>query len=87
MSQFWQKWQGKLQPAVAMEKARLPGRKWNSGFFSMGSTPPLTMRSATRLTSVPPRFSRTPQMPRSPGRMMQWCAQRLQTTDPSGRRS
>ena len=38
MSAFWQKVQERLQPAVAMESARLPGKKWNSGFFSIGST-------------------------------------------------
>ena len=38
MSEFWQKLQEKLQPTVAREKVRVPGRKWNSGFFSMGST-------------------------------------------------
>ena len=38
MSQFWHILQLTLQPAVATENARLPGRKWNRGFFSMGST-------------------------------------------------
>ena len=38
MSEFWQKLQVKLQPTVAMEKLSVPGRKWKSGFFSMGST-------------------------------------------------
>src|SRR5580704_5627097 len=37
MSQFWQKKQPMLQPAVPMEKTRVPGRKWFRGFFSMGS--------------------------------------------------
>ncbi len=37
MSQFWQKKQPMLQPAVPMEKTLVPGRKWLSGFFSMGS--------------------------------------------------
>ncbi len=38
MSQFWQKRQARLQPAVPNEKTGVPGRKWASGFFSMGST-------------------------------------------------
>ncbi|OGD24496.1 MAG: hypothetical protein A2Y56_06555 [Candidatus Aminicenantes bacterium RBG_13_63_10] len=36
--QFWQNPQRKLQPTVAREKDSVPGRKWNRGFFSMGST-------------------------------------------------
>ena len=38
MSQFWQFRQRKPQPVAAMEKMLVPGKKWNSGFFSMGST-------------------------------------------------
>ena len=38
ISQFWHILQLTLQPAVATENARVPGAKWNSGFFSMGST-------------------------------------------------
>src|SRR5690348_2974497 len=38
MSQFWQNLQARLQPAVPNESTALPGRKWLSGFFSMGST-------------------------------------------------
>ena len=37
ISQFWQKRQWKLQPLVAMEKDRVPGQAWKSGFFSIGS--------------------------------------------------
>src|SRR5664280_3606546 len=36
--QFWQLRQRKTQPEVAREKVGLPGRKWNRGFFSTGST-------------------------------------------------
>ncbi len=38
MSQFWQKRHARLQPAVPNDNTELPGRKWFSGFFSMGST-------------------------------------------------
>ena len=38
MSQFWQNLQARLQPAVPNESTAVPGRKWLSGFFSMGST-------------------------------------------------
>ena len=38
MSQFWQKRQARLQPAVPNESTAEPGRKWWSGFFSIGST-------------------------------------------------
>ena len=38
MSQFWQNEQARLQPAVPNERTDEPGRKWLSGFFSIGST-------------------------------------------------
>jgi hypothetical protein len=38
MSQFWQKRQARLHPAVPNESTEVPGRKWFSGFFSIGST-------------------------------------------------
>ena len=38
MSQFWQNWQPRLQPAVPKDSTAEPGRKWFSGFFSTGST-------------------------------------------------
>ena len=38
MSQFWQNLHARLQPAVPNESTGVPGRKWFSGFFSMGST-------------------------------------------------
>jgi hypothetical protein len=38
MSQFWQNLQARLHPAVPKERTGVPGRKWLSGFFSMGST-------------------------------------------------
>src|SRR5690242_15784179 len=38
MSQFWQNLHARLHPAVPKESTALPGWKWLSGFFSMGST-------------------------------------------------
>ena len=38
MSQFWQNRQARLHPAVPKESTGVPGRKWFSGFFSIGST-------------------------------------------------
>jgi hypothetical protein len=38
MSQFWQNLQARLQPAVPKLRTAVPGRKWSSGFFSIGST-------------------------------------------------
>jgi hypothetical protein len=37
MSQFWQNLQARLQPAVPNDSTGVPGRKWLSGFFSIGS--------------------------------------------------
>src|SRR6185503_20582815 len=37
MSQFWQNLQARLHPAVPKESTAEPGRKWLSGFFSIGS--------------------------------------------------
>src|SRR5262249_7094492 len=37
MSQFWQNLQVRLHPAVPNESTGVPGRKWLSGFFSIGS--------------------------------------------------
>jgi hypothetical protein len=38
MSQFWQNRHARLQPAVPKDRTDDPGKKWLSGFFSMGST-------------------------------------------------
>ena len=38
LSQFWQNLHARLQPAVPNDSTADPGRKWLSGFFSMGST-------------------------------------------------
>ncbi|MCK7523610.1 MAG: hypothetical protein MZV64_41225 [Ignavibacteriales bacterium] len=37
IDQFWQNLQPKLQPAVPKLRIVEPGRKWLSGFFSIGS--------------------------------------------------
>ena len=37
MLQFWQNLHVRLQPAVPKLRIGVPGRKWLSGFFSMGS--------------------------------------------------
>ena len=37
MVQFWQKVQPRLHPAVPKESTAVPGKKWFSGFFSIGS--------------------------------------------------
>jgi hypothetical protein len=44
MSQFWQNLQVRLQPAVPNDSTAVPGRKWLSGFFSIGSTQKLKER-------------------------------------------
>ena len=38
MSQFWQNLHPRLHPAVPNDSTGVPGRKWFSGSFSMGST-------------------------------------------------
>ncbi len=38
MFQFWQNRHARLHPAVPKESTEVPGKKWLSGFFSMGST-------------------------------------------------
>jgi hypothetical protein len=38
MCQLWQNRQARLQPAVPNDRTEVPGRKWWSGFFSIGST-------------------------------------------------
>ena len=71
MSQFWQNRQARLQPAVPNDSTGLPGRKWFSGFFSIGSTQnpderpyeASTIRSSTR--------PRTKHSPRWPSRSLQ----------------
>src|SRR5664279_204701 len=66
MSQFWQKRQARLQPAVPKEKTDVPGRKWFRGFFSMGSTQKPLLRPYVVRTIAPPRAARTKQWPSWP---------------------
>src|SRR4051812_34871068 len=66
MSQFWQNRQDRLQPAVPKESTALPGRKWSSGFFSIGSTQkPLERPYVVRTTwsSTRPRTKHSPRWP------------------------
>lgn len=79
---FWHQGHLRLHPAVATERLSVPGRKWKRGFFSMGSVARLVSMPWLRLTSVPPRFSLTLQMPLLPGLTVQRWAQSLQRTDP-----
>jgi hypothetical protein len=64
MSQFWQNRQPRLQPAVPNDNMLLPGRKWLSGFFSIGSTQnPLLRPYVVKIIASPARL-RTKQNPR-----------------------
>jgi hypothetical protein len=38
ISQFWQKRQDRLHPAVPKDRTAEPGSTWLRGFFSIGST-------------------------------------------------
>src|SRR5919204_4511039 len=64
MSQFWQKRQERLQPAVPNESTDDPGRKWLSGFFSIGSTQKPLERPYVVSTTSPSSQARTKQSPR-----------------------
>ena len=83
ISQFWQCRHLKLHPRVAMEKVRLPGRKWYKGFFSMGSTFCAAAAPYIREYRTPLLFSRTPQIPRLPSAIRHRWRHRLQRTLPS----
>ena len=63
MSQFWQKRQARLQPAVPKESTGVPGRKWSRGFFSIGSTQKPLERPKLVSTISPPSQARTKQRP------------------------
>jgi len=76
MSQFWQNLQVKLQPAVPNDSTGVPGRKWLSGFFSMGSTQKPDERPYVVSTIRPSRRTRTKQRPRWPSSSLQKRGQR-----------
>src|SRR5690349_1014299 len=61
MSQFWQNLHARLQPAVPNENTAVPGRKWLSGFFSMGSTQKPDERPYVVSTIRSPTRARTKQ--------------------------
>jgi len=63
---FWQNLQSRLQPTVPMDRISVPGRKWNSGFFSTGSTLTAHGLPYTSEYSFPPRLARTEQNPICP---------------------
>src|SRR5262249_22755354 len=64
MSQFWQNRHARLQPAVPNDRTELPGRKWFSGFFSMGSTQKPLERPYVVSTISSLSRARTKQTPR-----------------------
>src|SRR5512140_2283189 len=68
-----------------MERMRAPGWKWNSGFFSMGSTATEATFPYVAAKSVPPRFSRIPQIPVFPSAIRhRWGHSPHRTASPSG---
>src|SRR5436853_7878876 len=71
MSQFWQNLQARLQPAVPKESTALPGRKWLSGFFSIGSTQKPEERPYVVSTIASAERARTKQAPRWPSCSLQ----------------
>src|SRR4030065_2710550 len=68
-----------------MERMLAPGWKWNSVFFSMGSTAMAATFPCVAAKSVPPRFSRTPQIPAFPSAIRhRWGHSPHRTESPSG---
>jgi len=70
MSQFWQNRQLRLQPAVPNDRTDVPGRKWLSGFFSIGSTQKPLDRPYVVNTICSPSRARTKHSPRCPSRSL-----------------
>ena len=85
MSQFWQNLQVRLQPAVPKDSTGVPGRKWFSGFFSIGSMQNPEDRpyvvSTIRLSCRP----RTKHRPRWPSCSLQKRGQTSHWMRPSGK--
>src|SRR5215210_1840793 len=71
MSQFWQYLQARLHPAVPNESTGVPGRKWLSGFFSIGSTQNPLDRPHVLRTIWSSSRARTKQSPRCPSSSLQ----------------
>ena len=83
MSQFWQKRQARLHPAVPNDKTDVPGRKWFSGFFSIGSTQNPDDRPYVVSTTSPPSTARTKHRPRWPSRILHARGHTSHCTRPS----
>jgi hypothetical protein len=86
MPQFWQKRQQRLQPAVPNESTDVPGRKWLSGFFSIGSTQKPLERPYVVSTISPRSQARTKHRPRCPSRSLHARGQTSHRTRPPSRR-
>src|SRR5205823_7349659 len=67
-------WQSQLQPVVAMLKIFDPGRKCETGFFSIGSTWPVITRPYTYNQSLPSCTPRMPHRPTWPSPILQYRA-------------
>src|SRR5262252_10931290 len=83
MSQFWQNRQPRLHPAVPNDSTGDPGRKWLSGFFSIGSTQKPLDRPYVVSTTASPCRIRTKQKPRCPSCKRQARGQTSHWTRPS----
>src|ERR671935_1076868 len=86
MSQFWQNRQERLQPAVPNDRTDVPGRKWLSGFFSIGSTQNPLERPYVVSTIWSSARARTKHRPRWPSRSLQARGHTSHWIRPSSRR-
>src|SRR5262245_534846 len=85
MSQFWQNRQARLQPAVPNDRTDDPGRKWFSGFFSIGSTQNPLDRPYVVSTIWSSSRARTKHTPRWPSRSLHARGQTSHWMRPSSR--